>query len=246
MTAQHKYTDEEIMHLKLSMDNPIYFIENFVQIPHPETGVADMRLFDHQNIIIDAFQQNQFITQKMSRNMGNDTILAAYALWFAIFKNDRSIVMLGSNRNDTQRFAELVRNMYHSVPDWVKPKLTRNTKSELGFESGSRIMCRIGTPDSVRGMAISLLLMVDFDRFRHAEELIAGALPALQAGFSKCIITASGHKPHYFNNLHESDNFHHLEFAWYHHPDRNELWATNMKSQIGTEAFRDEYNLGVA
>lgn len=244
MTTQHRYTDEEIMHLKLSMDNPIYFIENFVQIPHPELGIADMRLFDFQNIMLDAYQENNIITQKLSRQMGNDTLLAAYALWFAMFKNDQSVVMLGRSRDDTHRFNDLLRTIYHNIPDWMKPALTRNNKTEIGFDSGSNIMCRIGTPNSVRGMAIGLLLMVDFDRFREAEELFECIIPVVSTGYTKTIITGSGHHPCFFNHVHDDVQFHHLEFAWYHHPKRDDQWASNMKKQIGEDMFRDEYNLG--
>ena len=65
-----EYTDEMVAeYVKCKLD-PIYFIENYVKVVHPDRGVVNMVLHEYQKRMIETYHNNRFSLGLTARQMG--------------------------------------------------------------------------------------------------------------------------------------------------------------------------------
>lgn len=69
-----EYSPDELLELKKSSEDPIYFIEHFVKIIHPVKGLVLFNLFEFQKEMILAIQNNRFSLFLNSRQSGKCVI----------------------------------------------------------------------------------------------------------------------------------------------------------------------------
>lgn len=95
----------------------------------------------------------------------NSQVSAAYLLWYAIFFNDKTI-LIASNKNDNaMEMIHRIQFIYERLPAWLKPGVTADgyNKHNIGFDNGSRIYSTATSENSGRGMAVSLLFCLGGD-----------------------------------------------------------------------------------
>jgi hypothetical protein len=128
----------------------------------------------------------------------------------------------------------------------------------LDFENGSRIVSQTTTENTGRGMSISLLYCDEFAFVRPtiASEFWTSITPTLSTG-GKAIITSTPNSDEdQFSQIWRGANkcfdehgnetavgingFKSYRSKWQEHPDRDEKWADQMRSQLGEERFRRE------
>lgn len=68
--AKHEFTLDEIQQLKKCINDPAYFINNFVKITSIDKGVVLFKLHPYQKRIIDTINQNRFTICKLFRQAG--------------------------------------------------------------------------------------------------------------------------------------------------------------------------------
>jgi hypothetical protein len=65
---------------------PSYFMKKYVNIQHPNRGMIKFQLYPFQEDCLVEFNNNRFNVVLKSRQLGLSTLVAAYALWMAIFQ----------------------------------------------------------------------------------------------------------------------------------------------------------------
>jgi hypothetical protein len=96
------YTKEQIDELKACMDpetGPTYFIKNFMYIQTTTEGRQKLQLFDFQYELITNYNKYRRSVNMLSRQLGKTTIAAGYLLWYAMFREDATI-LIASNKYD--------------------------------------------------------------------------------------------------------------------------------------------------
>ena len=91
---KHKYTDEEIKHLKKCADpkkGPLYFAENFLSIQHPTKGAIKFKPYPYQKKLLKNYNENRFSISMLPRQTGKTTCASGYLIWYAMFKPDSQI-----------------------------------------------------------------------------------------------------------------------------------------------------------
>src|ERR1700752_1172679 len=88
-----EYTPEQIQELKRCLEDPIYFMKNYVYIKHPVDGQILFALFDYQETMVRNFLTNRFCINLLPRQVGKTEVISAYLLWFAIFNTDKTIII---------------------------------------------------------------------------------------------------------------------------------------------------------
>ena len=68
--TKDSYNNDQLTHLMRSVDDPIYFIENFVKIQHPIKGSIPFVMYDFQREMVEAFTENRYVVALTSRQMG--------------------------------------------------------------------------------------------------------------------------------------------------------------------------------
>jgi hypothetical protein len=253
------YTEEQIIELARCAD-PVtgaqYFMYNYFYIQHPTKGSIAYHPFEYQKRLIDTYHNYRFSISLMPRQTGKSTSAAGYLLWYAMFVPDSTILVAAHKYIGAQEIMQRVRYAYENCPDFIRAGVTSYNKGSLDFENGSRIVSQTTTENTGRGMSISLLYCDEFAFVRPtiASEFWTSITPTLATG-GKCIITSTpnsdedqfaliwrGANKTVDVNGYETElgqnGFKSFRSAWQEHPDRDEKWASEMRSQLGEERFR--------
>jgi hypothetical protein len=194
----------------------------------------------------------------MPRQTGKSTSAAGYLLWYAMFIPDSTILIAAHKYTGSQEIMQRIRYAYESVPNFIRAGAVSYNKGSIDFDNGSRIVSATTTENTGRGMSISLLYADEFAFVRPTigREFWTSISPTLATG-GKCIITSTPNSDEdQFATLWKGANKQFDEFGnptelgingfkafrsyWNEHPDRDEAWAVQTRSQLGDERFRRE------
>jgi Terminase large subunit, T4likevirus-type, N-terminal/Terminase RNaseH-like domain len=244
------------------MGDPVYFIGTYCQIEHPVKGGIQFDMYDYQIEMVRTFHRSKNTIALSARQTGKSATAAAYLLWFAIFKFEKTI-LIASNKNDNAM--EMIRRckfMYERLPMWLKPGLNLDgyNKHEIGFDNGSRIISQATTENTGRGLAISLLFLDEFAFVRDNVAVLfwTSISPTLATG-GDCIITST---PNGDSNLFAQmwrganipnigedgtaqkegiNGYIPIEVKWDAPPGRDDKFRKEETAKIGETRFRQEY-----
>ena len=255
------FTQEQILEYAKCCD-PVsgsqYFMDNYFYIQHPTQGRMQYHPWDYQKRLIDTYHNYRFSISLMPRQTGKSTSAAGYLLWYAMFVPDSTILVAAHKYLGAQEIMQRVRYAYENCPDFIRAGVTSYNKGSIDFENGSRIVAQTTTENTGRGMSISLLYCDEFAFVRPtiAKEFWTSISPTLSTG-GKCIITSTPNSDEdqfallwkganktideYGNETEVGINgFRSYRSKWQEHPDRDEAWADQQRSQLGEERFRRE------
>lgn len=124
----------------------------------------------------------------------NSATSAAYLFWLACFHDDKTILIASNKNSNAMEMIHRIRFMYERLPMWLKPGLTEDgwNRHQLSFDNGSRILSQATTPDTGRGLALSLIFLDElaFVPPRIQEDIWKSISPTFATGGS-CIITST-------------------------------------------------------
>jgi hypothetical protein len=191
----------------------------------------------------------------------NTTTAAGYLLWYAFFNPDVTILIAANKFKAANEIMMRVKYAYEEMPNYIRPGVVEYNVTSIRFDNGSRILATTTTPDSGRGLAISLLYLDEFAfvKPRMAEEFWSAMAPTLATG-GKCIITSTPQSDEdmfaelWFNatsTVDEDGNeipdgvgingFRAFTAHYSEVPGRDEEWAARERAKIGFEKFQREY-----
>ena len=254
-------TEEQLREFVLCADpvtGPNHFLSNYFFIQHPTKGAIQYIPFEYQERLISTYHNYRFSISLMPRQTGKTISAAGYLLWYAMFVPDSTILVAAHKYLGAQEIMQRIRYSYENCPDFIRAGVTSYNKGSLDFENGSRIVSQTTTENTGRGMSISLLYCDEFAFVRPtiASEFWTSITPTLSTG-GKCIITSTPNSDEdqfaqiwraankcfdNFGNETElgTNGFKAFSSRWQEHPDRDDAWAEQMRSQLGEERFRRE------
>jgi hypothetical protein len=238
-----------------------YFMRHYFFIQHPTKGQLLYDPYEFQERLIDNYHRYRFSVSMMPRQTGKTTSAAGYLLWYAMFNNDKTILIAAHQYSGAQEIMQRIRYAYEMCPMWLKCGVEVYNQGNIDFENKSRIVARATTEKTGRGMSLSLLYLDEFAFVRPtiAKEFWTSISPTLATG-GKCIITSTPNsdedqfaqiwkdankKVDEFGNPTElgKNGFSAFKAHWREHPDRDDKWADEERSKIGDERFRREHEL---
>jgi hypothetical protein len=258
---RQSFTDEQLAEFVACADpvtGPMSFMDNFFYIQHPTRGKMLYHPFEYQKRLIDTYHNYRFSISMMPRQTGKSTSAAGYLLWYAMFVPDSTILIAAHKYTGSQEIMQRIRYAYELCPDHIRAGVTSYNKGNIDFENGSRIVSATTTENTGRGMSISLLYADEFAFVRPsiAKEFWTSISPTLATG-GKAIITSTPNsdedqfallwkgankcEDEYGNSTDLGLNgFKAYRSYWNEHPDRDEKWAAEQRSQLGEDRFRRE------
>jgi len=238
----------------------LYFMDNFFMIQHPTRGSMHYHPWDFQKELIETYHKYRFSINLMARQTGKSTSAAGYLLWYAMFVPDSTVLIAAHKYAGAQEIMQRVRYAYENCPDHIKAGAVDYNKGSLTFDNGSRIVSATTTENTGRGLSISLLYLDEFAFVRPtiASEFWTSITPTLSTG-GKAIITSTPNSDEdqfaliwkganktedEFGNTTDVgiNGFKAYKATWHAHPERDDKWADEMKSQLGEDRFRREMN----
>jgi hypothetical protein len=179
--------------IRKCQQSPVYFINTFCKIEHPKAGIIPFKLFDYQIKSINAYLKNRLNIYKKTRQCGISTLTGAFALWYAMFFSNKTILIVSKRDLDAKDYLRKnVRLAYDNLPDWMKQIWTvEGNVHELSFSNGSKIKSLTSSKETLRSHASSLNIIDEAAFMPHMDEMWAGGWPTLQHGGSVIVISTT-------------------------------------------------------
>lgn len=151
------YTDGMKSELIKCQLDAFHFIENYVKIQHPIKGAIPFKMFEYQKVAVNNFLNYKDNILLISRQMGKTTVVMSYILWFAMFKPDKTVLIVGNSLKTAIEIMDRIKYAYKEVPDHIRDAVVEFNKTSISFKNGSKIVCRATGPDSARGLSPSIV-----------------------------------------------------------------------------------------
>ena len=172
-----EYTEDEIIeHIKAKKD--IMYFHYLSQ----KAKKNKLTLYKFQEELLKSSQKNRFNLVTNSHQSGMSYMLAIKALYSAFSKCDINILILTNIGEDGQRILGLLKDIYQTLPFFMKPGIRVWNKKDIRFDNGSRIMCNI--PSKVgfgRGYQVVIVDNYAFMTMKDKTTIYQNLVPTLLA-----------------------------------------------------------------
>ncbi len=239
--AQIAYTPDMVREITKCMKDPIYFIENYVHVIHPDRGSVLMKLYDYQKEMVSAYHDNRKVCGMASRQLGKTTTAAAYIVWLCLFNDEKSVGILANKQAQAFEIMDRVRFAIECLPKWLQQGIKRWNRGSFELENGSKCFGAATSKNAIRGRALQILYLDEFAFVQNtqAEEFFTSVFPTISASKeSKMIITST---PNGFNHFYKiwneaetkKNGFTPIKSMWWQHPERDQEWYEEQKAVLG-------------
>lgn len=248
-----EYTQEQIEELIKCRDDVLYFVQNYVKIVTLDHGEVLFEPRPYQIETLELLTNNRFFIGLWGRQSGKTTIVAAYALWYAIFNSDKNIGMVSNKESSAKRILDDIKRMYEGLPVWLKPGVTEYAKTSITFDNGTKLIISATTKDAFRGWPMNIVICDEFAFVpsNNAEEFWASNYPTISSSTTSKIIIISTPNG-MFNIFHriweganaEGENknsFEPQKVTWERVPGRDRAWANEQIRNLGIHGFNQEF-----
>lgn len=142
--------------LRKILSSPKLFIENFIQIVDKRQKLVPFKLNEMQEDFLKQIESEKYTILLKSRQVGGTVLCMAYAIYLSITRPNSTCLLMSYSKDSAAGIFAKLKQMYFSIPEVLRPKLTNNSKEELRLENGSRIItATCGTKDNARGMTLN-------------------------------------------------------------------------------------------
>ena len=257
-----RYTPSQLREIAKCANDPLYFMERFMWIQHPTKGKIPFEAYDYQKRLINCYWKNTSSIALLPRQSGKTTTAAGFLLWYAMFEPNVTIMIAANKFRAATEIMDRIKFAYEELPDYIRAGVATYNVQDIKFDNGSRIKSTTTTPDSGRGMSISLLYLDEFAfvKPRIAEEFWTAMAPTLATG-GKCIITSTPNSDEdkfaeiwhgatktideYGDTIPGGlgvNGFMSFKAHYSEVPGRDEDWARRERAKIGSDKFDREYD----
>ena len=245
----HKFTKDEIEEYIKCANDPIYFLENYVQIVHVDEGLINFKMYDFQKKLIETITDNRNVIVKTGRQVGKTTTTIGWILHYALFNKDKVIGILANKAITAREILGRIQTSYQHLPKFLQQGLREWNKGSMELENGSKIIASSTSSSAIRGFSFSVILLDEFAHVhRHiASEFIKSVYPTISSGKETKVIIVS--TPNGFNLFYKfwndaengNNSFFPFKVHWSNVPGRDQEWKKKIIGTIGEEGFRQEY-----
>jgi len=219
--------------------NPIHFIHNYCYIQDPVKGRIPMKLYPFQRIALKQFLLHVFNIVLKPRQMGLSWLVALFALWYAMFRADKTVVIISIKEETAKRFLDKIKYAYRHLPLWLKgPLAAQWNTSTIVFENNSRIMSVPTSEEAGRSEGLSLLIIDEAAFVRWIDKIWGAAFPTLSTGGQAIAISTANGLGNWFagkwrDAVGKLSDFNPIRLHWKMHPERDEKWYAMQRRELG-------------
>lgn len=155
--AEIEYTPDQVKDLVKSK-NDVFYFSKFVKIISLDKGIISYDPYDFQREMITLFDEYRYCVILSSRQSGKSTTVGIYALWYAIFNENKFIGIVSNKASSSKEILHRIKIMYEQLPFWMKPGVIEWNKNSVEFENGTRIQVSATSESAFRGKSINFLI----------------------------------------------------------------------------------------
>ena len=214
----------------------VEFIEKNIKLNN-----KPIKLYPYQKKILNDTQDFRLINK--ARQIGVTQAIAWEALVYALANENELIGIISVAERQAKDVLKCVSDAYHSLPPTLKMKLTVESKQELAFENGSRILSLPNNPRTIRGKNYTKIYLDELAHYQQDKEIMDSALPTVSRGGKATFIsTPLGKQGEFWRLWDEADEFGMTRYE-IHYTECPEMAKRIklLKGKMDEELFRQEY-----
>src|SRR5210317_768016 len=135
-----EYTEEQVREIAKCMEDPIYFIKNYIKIVNIDEGLVPFNMYGFQEKMVKTFHDNRFSICKLPRQSGKSTTIIAYLLHQVIFNDNINVAILANKSSTARDLLGRLQLAYENLPTFLQQGVLNWNKGSLELENGSKIL----------------------------------------------------------------------------------------------------------
>ena len=244
------WTKEQILEYQKCMENPIYFIKNYIKIVSLDEGLVPFKLYDFQENIVDTIHNDRFTICKMPRQSGKSTTMVSYILHYVLFNPNMNVAILANKASTARDILGRLQLAYENLPKWLQQGVVSWNKGSVDLENGSRVVASSTSSSAVRGGSYNMIFLDEFAFVptNVAEDFFSSVYPTISSGKStKVIIVSTPNGMNLFYKLwvdaeNKRNSYNIIDVHWSQVPGRDDKWRTETIANTSEEQFRREFD----
>ena len=243
------WTKEELQEYQRCMEDPLYFIQNYVRIVSLDEGLVPFKMYDFQKEMVGTFHKNRFTICKLPRQSGKSTTIISYLLHYVLFNDSVNVAILANKAATARDLLGRLQLAYEHLPKWLQQGVMAWNKGSLELENGSKILASSTSASAVRGGSYNIIFLDEFAYVpaNVAEQFFSSVYPTISSGKStKVMIVSTPHGMNMFYKLwvdaEEGRNTYvPIEVHWSEVPGRDEAWKAETIKNTSEAQFNTEF-----
>jgi len=244
-----EWTKEQVLEYQKCMEDPIYFIKNYIKIVSLDEGLVPFEMYDFQEDIVDTIHNNRFTICKLPRQSGKSTTLISYVLHYVLFNANMNVAILANKAATARDILGRLQLAYENLPKWLQQGVMSWNKGSLDLENGSRVVASSTSSSAVRGGSYNMLFLDEFAFVPQnvAEDFFSSVYPTISSGKStKVVIVSTPNGMNLFYKLwtdaeNGRNSYNIIDVHWSQVPGRDEKWKEETISNTSKEQFQREF-----
>jgi hypothetical protein len=219
-----------------------FFAHTVILSPPPAgDGATLMEEWEHLLDCIAHLESDRLITIIKARQIGLSWLMAAYALWTAIYTNAAVVFLFSQDERRAKIFLEKCRYINAHLPEHLRGEIGVDNALELTFPAmNSKIVAWASTEGAGRSDTATLVIQDEADHHPELAANYASVKPTLDAGGQLIhVSTVLKKKPNtLFKEIFRdaSNSFVKLFYGWSVRPGRDDEWYEQTKKDVPTTA----------
>ena len=245
-----EWTKKQILEYQKCMENPTYFIKNYIKIVSLDEGLVPFKMYDFQEDIIDTIHNDRFTICKMPRQSGKSTTMVSYILHYVLFNPNMNVAILANKAATARDILGRLQLAYENLPKWLQQGVVSWNKGSVDLENGSRVVASSTSSSAVRGGSYNMIFLDEFAFVptNVAEDFFSSVYPTISSGKStKVIIVSTPNGMNLFYKLwvdaeNKRNSYNIIDVHWSQVPGRDDKWRTETIANTSEEQFRREFD----
>ena len=243
------WSKENILEYQKCMEDPIYFIKNYIKIVSLDEGLVPFRLYDFQENIVETIHNDRFTICKMPRQSGKSTTMVSYILHYVLFNPNMNVAILANKAATARDILGRLQLAYENLPKWLQQGVVSWNKGSVDLENGSRVVASSTSSSAVRGGSFNMIFLDEFAFVptNVAEDFFSSVYPTISSGKStKVIIVSTPNGMNLFYKLwvdaeNKRNSYNIVDVHWSQVPGRDEKWKNETIANTSEEQFKREF-----
>ena len=240
---------DQILEYQRCMEDPIYFIKNYIKIVSLDDGLVPFRLYDFQEKIVETIHNDRFTICKMPRQSGKSTTMVSYILHYILFNPNMNVAILANKAATARDILGRLQLAYENLPKWLQQGVVSWNKGSVDLENGSRVVASSTSSSAVRGGSYNMIFLDEFAFVptNVAEDFFSSVYPTISSGkTTKVIIVSTPNGMNLFYKLwvdaeHKRNSYNIVDVHWSQVPGRDEKWKIETIANTSEEQFKREF-----
>lgn len=243
-----RFTPSQLEEYNRCSEDPIYFINNYINIISLDEGIVKFKTRPYQDKMIRLIDENRFIAILCARQAGKTISVVSYFVWCILFKPNYSVGILANKESQAKVILSRLAMAYENLPKWIQQGVKTWNKLSIELENGSAVITGASSASASRGNSLNALMLDEFAFLPYAQQhaFYASVYPIITSGTkTKLVMISTPHGRELFHkiwmdSIAGKNSFKHMKITWDQVPGRDEAWKEETIKNTSLLQFKAE------